>query len=61
MAYTNRHGVIKVSVVSIKNIYYCLVRYKELKADDLCTIAGHTYRSCRYCRIDIGPVKARSV
>ena len=61
MAYINRHGIIKALAVSIKNIYYCLVRCKELKAGDLCTIAGHTYRSCRYCHIDIGPVEARSV
>ena len=61
MAYVNCHGIIKVLAVSIKTIYYCLVHCKELKASDLCAIAGHTYRSCIYCHIDIGPVKARSV
>lgn len=61
MAYTNRHGIIKALAVSIRNIYYCPVCCKKLKAGDLCTIAGHTYRSCRYCYTDIGPVKAKSV
>ena len=61
MAYTNRHGAIKASAVSIWNIYYCLVCCKELKAGDLCAIARYTYKSCRYCCIDIEPVKARSV
>ena len=61
MAYVNRHGIIKALAVSIRNIYYCLVRCKGLKANDLCAITGHTYRFCRYCCIDIGPVEARSV
>lgn len=41
MAYTNRHRVIKVLTVSIRNIYYCPEHCKELKACDLCVIAGH--------------------
>ena len=41
MAYTNRHGAIKASVVSIRNIYYYPVCCKELKAGDLCAIAGY--------------------
>ena len=61
MAYTNRHGAIKASVVSIKNIYYCLVCCKELKAGNLCAIAGYTYKSCRYCHTDIRLVIIRSV
>ena len=61
MAYINRHEAIKALAVSIRTIYYYPLCCKKLKAGDLCAIAGHTYRSCRYCHIDIGSVEARSV
>ena len=61
MAYTNRHEAIKASAVSIRNIYYYPVCCKELKAGDLCAIAGYTYKSCRYCHTDIRLVIVMSV
>lgn len=43
MAYTNRHETVRAPVVSIKNIYYCPVCNRELKASDICAIVGHIY------------------
>lgn len=61
MACTNRHETVGASMVSVKNIYYCPVCNRELKAGDICAIVGHTYKSCRYCHTDIKPVMARGV
>lgn len=47
MACADRHETAEASVVSVKNIYYCPVCNKELKAGDICVIAGRTYKSCR--------------